>query len=214
MFRYKSSKRSFIIVALAILLCLSCLTGATLALFTSDPKDGTIGVVTTTGSVKVDIIDTDQGMSLIGQTLQFQTTAEHQKVLFEPGATFRTQGFKIKNKGTSPIIFRISVNTDKGTDDLSDTYIPMTLEEFYQSFEVFIIAEEQTNSPETWEYAKEFTNKGDPLLGGATSGVYHLVVKMKPEATDRFQGRYYSGIGITVTATQGNANIEGINENE
>lgn len=207
MFRYQSNKQSFVVAALAILLCLTCLAGATLALFTSDPEDGTIGVVTTTGSVKVDIID-DNGETLVGKTLQFYTTAQAEDVLFEPGATFRTQGFRVENKGSIPISFRVSVNTERGPDVADEDYVPMTLEEFNESFDVFLISQEQLEAPDTWEYIKNFTNKGDPLLGGKTSDVYYLVVKMKENATDKFQGRSYSGIGITVTATQGNADIE------
>ena len=40
MLRYKSNKQACIIAALVILLCLVCLAGSTLALFTSDPEDG------------------------------------------------------------------------------------------------------------------------------------------------------------------------------
>ena len=90
MIRYKTNKRSFLIAALVILLCLSCLTGATLALFTSDPNDGTIGIVTTSGDVEVDIVDT-AGVSLRDRALAFMTTSgavDSETVLFEPGAMF------------------------------------------------------------------------------------------------------------------------------
>lgn len=49
MFRYKSHKQAFIMTALVILLCLVSLVGATLALFTSDPNDGTIRRDNTSG---------------------------------------------------------------------------------------------------------------------------------------------------------------------
>jgi hypothetical protein len=57
MLRYKSHKQAFIMAALVILLCLVCLTGATLALFTGNVNDGTIGIITTTGDIAVDIVD-------------------------------------------------------------------------------------------------------------------------------------------------------------
>lgn len=212
MFRYQSNKKAFVIAALAILLCLACLTGATLALFTSDPEDGTIGIVATTGNVKVDIVDAaNTDHSLVGETLQFHTTKEHQKILFEPGAAYRTQGFRIKNQGSVPIVFRISVNTDKAPDEVDPKYKPMTLDEFLESFDAYIVTESQLNDPETWVSMQNFTSKGSPLPGGETSDVYYLVVKMKEEANDKFQDRSYSGIGVTVTATQGNANIEELN---
>ena len=57
MFRYQSNKQAFVIALFVILLCIICLTGATLALFTSNPDDGTIGVITTAGIVNVDIVE-------------------------------------------------------------------------------------------------------------------------------------------------------------
>ena len=74
MFRYKSHKQAFIMTALVILLCLVCLTGATLALFTSDPNDGTIGIITTSGDVEIDIVDTS-GATLQNKALDFITAS-------------------------------------------------------------------------------------------------------------------------------------------
>ena len=95
------NKKTIISALVVILICVFCLTGATFALFTNNLQDGTIGITTTTGSVRVDIIDTNEEKptSLVGKTLQFQTSATNKIILFEPGATFYTQGFKIKNTG-------------------------------------------------------------------------------------------------------------------
>ena len=94
MIRYRSNRKSFIIAALIVLLCLVCLAGSTLALFTSDIDDGTIGIIATSGDIKVDIVDSYTGDSLVGEALQFQTSSERRQILFEPGATFYTQGKK------------------------------------------------------------------------------------------------------------------------
>ena len=129
MFRYKTNKQAFIIAALVILLCLVCLTGATLALFTNDPNDGTIGVITTAGEVKVDIVDdTKAENSLVGQVLQIQTSSEHKEIHFEPGVIYYTQGFKVKNLGDIPINFRLSVSEDESID----------MDEFRKAFELWI----------------------------------------------------------------------------
>ena len=106
MFRYKSNKQAFTIAALVILLCLVSLTGATLALFTSDPNDGTIGIVTTSGDVEIDIVDTS-GVTLQNKALSFVTSTEDSVPLFEPGAVFYTQGFRIKNVGEVPVKYRL-----------------------------------------------------------------------------------------------------------
>ena len=133
MFRYKTKKQAFIIAALIILICLVCLTGATLALFTSDINDGTIGIITTAADLNVDIVDT-AGETLQGKALTFVTTAgaaDSSKVLFEPGAVFYTQGFKVKNEGNVPVNFKLSVSKDDRIDQ----------NEFDKAFDVWIVKE-------------------------------------------------------------------------
>ena len=127
-------RNPIIIASLIIALCLVCLAGSTLALFTENA--GTIGIITTTGDVEVDIVDTsEKEESLVGKTLQFMTTAENSVVLFEPGATFYTQGFKIKNEGTAPVQFTLSVSEDEKID----------MEEFKKAFDVWIV---RANDPD------------------------------------------------------------------
>ena len=153
MLRFKSNKQSFIIAALIILLCLVCLTGATLALFTSDPKDGTIGIITTTGSVKVDIVDADTGESLDGKALEFFTNSTSDEIFFEPGATFITQGFKIVNKGNIPINY----NLHMGDNDIVDINgRPVDIDEFNSAFEIFI-----STDPNNFDAAERM----DPYIG-------------------------------------------------
>ena len=196
MLRYKSHKQAFIMTALVILLCLVCLTGATLALFTSDPNDGTIGVITTSGDVAVDIVDVS-GASLQNKALLFMTTSgttDSDKVLFEPGATFYTQGFKIKNTGDVPVNFSLSVSKDDKID----------MEEFDKAFELWIVKEGDDLSG-----AEKITNfKVNGLAKGESSATYHLFIKMKESVGNDFQGKTYTGIGITVYAVQGNAELK------
>ena len=78
MFRYKSSMKSVTIAVMVILLCMICLVGATLALF-GDTADGAIGIITTAGDIKVDIVDaTEEHNSLVGSYLRFRTSIEDQ----------------------------------------------------------------------------------------------------------------------------------------
>ena len=181
--------------ALIILLCLVCLTGATLALFTSNLNDGTIGIVTTTGSVKVDIVDTSPKQNtLVDKVLQFQTSSTQKVILFEPGATFYTQGFKIKNTGDIPVNFSLSVSKDDKID----------MEEFDKAFELWIVKEGDDFS--SAEKLTEFKVNG--LAAGESSDTYYLFIKMKESVGNEFQGKTYTGIGVTVYAVQGNAKLD------
>ena len=196
MFRCKSHKQAFIMTALVILLCLVCLTGATLALFTSDPNDGTIGIITTSGDVEIDIVDTS-GATLQNRALDFITASgtptDSGNVLFEPGATFRTQGFQVKNTGNIPVNFSLSVSKDDKID----------MEEFDKAFELWIVKE-----GEDFSSAKKITNfKVNGLPAGESSDTYYLFIKMKESAGNKFQGKTYTGIGVTVYAVQGNAQL-------
>ena len=188
MFRYKTSKQAIVIAAMVILLCLTCLTGATLALFTSNPEDGTIGIVTTAGKIAIDIEDAETGESLVGGTLDFQQA----NVLFEPGMTVATKGFKINNEGKIHINFRIYVSND-GSDDM---------DAFNQSFEVWIGTD--PNNPESGRLMSDFSEYLEAET--CSPNTYYVFVRMKPEADNTYRGESYSGMGITVYAVQGNVN--------
>jgi hypothetical protein len=166
-----------------------------MALFTIQASNGTIGVITTAGKIKVDIVDAlDETNSLIGNTLQFQTKANQKDILFEPGATLHTQGFKIKNTGNIPINIRLSVSND---EDLN-------MEEFNRAFEVWI-----ATSPTDKSNAIKITDFIDRLeVGDISTETYYLYIKMKESAGNEFKDKNYTGIGITVYAVQGNVNVE------
>ena len=209
MLRYKTSKQTFIIAALAILLCLLSLTGATFALFTNSLSDGTIGVITTAGNVDVDIVDaTDTGYSLVGEALMFQTTAEQQKILFEPGATFRTQGFKIKNAGNVPINFHMYVSKNEQSKIDGTENDNIDLETFKETFDVWISTDPNDASNATPIDSFVSRLETEFSVEGNLSETYYLYVRMKETAGNEYQGKEYTGIGITVYATQGNVAIE------
>ena len=193
MFRYKSNKQAFIIAALVILICLTCLTGATLALFTSNLNDGTIGIVTTSGDVEIDIVDTF-GATLQNRALTFITSSENKEPLFEPGATFYTQEFQVKNTGDIPVNFSLSVSKDDNID----------MQEFNEAFEIWIVRA----TDERFQNADHLANFKGRLEVGGSSERYCLFIKMKETAGNEFQGKTYTGIGVTVYAVQGNAKLD------
>ena len=197
MTRYKSKEQAIVIAALVIMLCLSCLVGATLALFTSEESDGTIGIVTTAGKISLDILDSEDN-SLVNQTLAFVRDGEEKPILFEPGATFRTQGFRVKNTGNIPIRFRIYISPDETMD----------MAAFNRGFEVWI-----GTDPDDPSKGVPMTEFSERLLPDTVDGQeYYLFVHMKESAGNEFNKKIPAtyGIGITVYAVQGNADIEGV----
>lgn len=194
-----NKQSTFIMAGLVILLCLVSLVGATYALFTSNPDDGRIGVVTTSGNVKVDIVTQDEKMSLINEVLEFEHEEGTNGILFEPGATFYTKGFKAKNIGDIPINFRMYISNDEQMD----------MEEFEEAFEFYITTDPK--NPDATEKLHSFTGR---LEVGQSSDTYYLVIKMKETAGNEFQKSEYSGIGITVCAVQGNVQLKRLDNNE
>jgi hypothetical protein len=85
--------------------------GLTVALFTSNDDDGKIGINVTSGECKIDIVDLG-GKTLVGDVLNFVTPDNREKIYFEPGSTYYTEGFKISNIGKIPVNFRVYVSED------------------------------------------------------------------------------------------------------
>lgn len=192
MFTYKTSKQALIISILAIMLCFTCLTGATFALFTNDPNDGTIGVVVASGEIDIDIVDTSN-VTLQDRALTFITSSSEEDHIFEPGVTFYTQGFQVKNMGGIPVNFTLSVSKDDS----------INMEEFEAAFDIWIVRADDEN----FANAERLTDFKGSLNVGESSEIYHLFISMKDTAGNEFQGKTYTGIGVTVYAVQGNVSI-------
>ena len=191
MARSKVKISKIVMAALIILLCLVFIIGSTLALFTSD--DGKIGINATAGDLEVDIIDdSDTPSSLVGETLSFETDSPDGEVLFEPGATFYTEGFRVKNVGDIALNFIIYISEDEDVDD-----------DFIEAFDVWI-----TSDPKAQLDNEDILDFDRHLKPGETSDVYYLMFHMKEDAGNEYKNRTFTGVGITVCAVQGNVNIE------
>ena len=177
-----------------ILLCLTSVVGSTWALFTSG-EDGKIGINSTSGNIDLDIVDTD-GNSLIDDVLDFVSKSDDgEPIYFEPGATFYTQGFTVKNNGNITINYRLYISNDEDEN----------MESFSEAFELWV-----TDDPNNIGNGSKMTEFVGTLAPGESGKVQYLVIKMKESAGNDFQGKVYTGIGITVYAVQGNVDIENV----
>ena len=192
MFRYKSYRRTIAIAGSIILLCLVSIVGVTLALFTNDVSDGTIGINATTGRVDVDIVD-QSGESLVDQYLRFENVAPGESILVEPGATYYTQCFHIENEGTVPVNFRVYISSDSDIDQ----------QRLAEAFDFYLTTD--PTDPSSDVSIKKFVR--EQLAPGTISEPFYLVIRMKEELGEEFENQVY-GIGITVYATQGNVSAE------
>lgn len=179
-------KKAVISSVIMLIVVLTILVGTTWALFTSDPTKGTVGINTLSGSVKVAMVD-DKDQSLEGQCMQIIGAEDPNEVLWEPGATFVTEAFLIKNIGTVDMKCMFFI---EGTEAEN---------EFLDAFEFWI-----TDDPETLQTRIELGKYMDVMKPNDVSEEYYLVIRMKEEADNRYQGKSLTGVGITVYAIQAN----------
>lgn len=188
------NKKVIILAGLIILLCITAISGASLALFTDSTGDGVIGVNTTSGKLEIDIVEPtgDNPESLVGETLGFVTTSGKTEILFEPGATYYTNGFRIMNRGNINCKFIVFISEDS-----------TVATDFFDGFEVWI-----TDDPKNLDNAVKMEEFEGTLGGGECTGVYYLVFHMKEDAGNSYQNRTFTGVGITVSAVQYNGSLD------
>lgn len=187
-YRKDKKRENIVFLIITILLSLIAIVGLTYALFTSGGEDGKIGINVTSGKIQMDIVDGEQN-SLVGDVLDFVTDDENKKIYFEPGATYCTEGFQVKNIGNIPVDFHMYISNDDNVD----------MKAFEEAFEFYI-----TTTPQSLDAAEKLTSFTGRLEVEQSSDTYYLVVKMKESAGNEFQNKTYTGIGVTVYAVQGN----------
>ena len=196
----KATKRALLTSVMALVMCVVMLVGTTFAWFT-DTASTAVNKIQA-GNLKVDIVAADEEngeyRSLKGRTLQFlQATGEEGKttkvadVLWEPGATYFTQGFKIANKGNLALQYKVVVSGIAG-----DAGLLKVME--------FDVVKSVSKTAEKVEFDK-VAGHLEPPTGDASvtySGVYYLRGHMKEEAGNEYQDMTLNGVTVTVYATQ------------
>ena len=182
----KATKRALLTSVMALVMCVVMLVGTTFAWFTDTASTGVNKIVA--GNLDVDIVD-ENGDSLDGGTLSFVNKENQSNILWEPGATFFTQGFKIVNKGNLALKYKVVVSGTTGDAKLLKAI-------------TFDVVTEKTK-----EATEALAEEGNLLLNGASAPeaenvYYYLRGHMKEEAGNEYKNLTLDGISITVYATQ------------
>ena len=111
----KSTKRALLTSVLALLMCVAMLIGATFAWFTDTASTGVNKIQA--GNLDVDIVD-ENNNSLDGKSLSFKDKDGKTDILWEPGATFNLDSFKIVNKGNLAFKYKVIINGVNGNAKL------------------------------------------------------------------------------------------------
>ena len=115
----KATKRALLTSVMALVMCVVMLVGTTFAWFTDTASTAVNKIVG--GNLDVDIVD-ENNNSLNGESLSFvkagAATDAEAAILWEPGATFFTQGFKIANNGNLALKYKVVVSGITGDTGL------------------------------------------------------------------------------------------------
>ena len=181
----KSTKRALFTSALALLMCVTMLVGATFAWFTDTASTGVNKIQA--GNLDVDIVD-ENNNSLDGKSLSFKDKDGKTDILWEPGATFNLDSFRIVNKGNLAFKYKVIISGVNGNAKLLEA-IDFTISgEKLTDWDGILLPEGKTATT-------------DNEVVGATD-LITISGTMKKEAGNEYQGLSIDGIGITVVATQ------------
>ena len=186
----KATKRALLTSVMALVMCVVMLVGTTFAWFT-DTASTAVNKIQA-GNLKVDIVDKADN-SLDGKTLSFTNKQGSSDILWEPGATFNLDSFKIVNKGNLAFKYKVVISGVDGNAKLLKAI----------DFSVKIGDAEKVALAD-WDgilLPEGKTATTDNEAVGATD-LITISGTMKKEAGNEYQGLSIDGIGITVYATQ------------
>ena len=184
----RATKRALLTSVMALVMCVVMLVGTTFAWFTDTASTGVNKIQA--GNLKVDIVKSENGGSIKGESMSFVNKDGSADILWEPGVTFRTPGFKIKNDGNLALKYKLALNGVTGSSKLLEVI----------RFSV-VTAGTTDNSFE----AVDIDRFEGHLAAGATDDtVLYIQGHMDKNAGNEYQGLELTGLGITVYATQDN----------
>jgi len=179
----RTTKRTLALSFTSLVLCVVMLAGTTFAWFTdSDSTDvnkivaGELDVVLTNGAGTAEQTEALKFVDFNGKT---------DGLLWEPGVTFKTQSFQVKNDGNLALKFKVFINTENTV---------VTGENLLNVID-FSIEDVQGQ-------AIDLANYEGNLLPGDASGELFLIGHMKEEAGNEYMNATLDGVAITVYATQ------------
>ena len=185
----KTSKRALLTSVLSIALCLSMLIGTTFAWFT-DTASTAVNKIQA-GTLDVDIVDA-AGNTLNGKTLYFRDKGQNTNILWEPGATFNLDTFRIVKKGNLALKYKVVISGIDGSAELLNVIN-------------FTVKKGDAAPVELAGWEGVLLPEGATPAGGADvekTGLIAISGKMDEQAGNQYQGLSIDGLGITVYATQ------------
>lgn len=190
------TKKSLVLSCVSMLVCVTMLIGSTFAWFTDNATTGVNTIQA--GTLDVDLVDKD-GNSLEGEFLGWAAKdgRAKDKIFWEPGCTYVSEPFILRNNSNLAIECKFLVNGFTGDLKLLDA-LEISIYQWDVNEECIMEGEENIN------YLAE--NNSFVLYPemGQTGDVMALVVQahMKEEAGNEYQGLKLNGVGVVLQAKQ------------
>lgn len=195
----KHTKQKLIISIASLLMSLTMMIGSTYAWFSDNASTGVNKIES--GTLDIQILN-GEGNSIENSSLHWMKNGNpNDSIKWEPGATYHTQPFQIKNGGDLSLKFKLSVNGIESNSVLNTEisfYISTHPETDNTWMEVKgnngIASKEYYLKPgQYWDGTDTASN--DPVT-------VYLVAHMDEDAGNNCQGQTLDNIGITLAATQ------------
>ena len=197
----KTTKRALISSALAIVVCVAMLIGTTFAWFT-DTASTAVNKIQS-GNLKVSLVDED-GNDLTNRQIRWTKKIDGnlvpaEDILWEPGCTYRTEQFTLRNDGNLAVKYRFNVSFTGDTKllEVLEFSVKCWGTNFINGFKGFPSIEEFNNYEGHLLPASESVAGSNPQIAS-----FEFKVHMKEEAGNEYQGLSLGDINITVVATQ------------
>ena len=176
----KSTKRALAASIGCVALCTAMLVGTTFAWFT-DTASTSVNKIQS-GTLDVALVGADDSAL---ESLSFVNKDESTDILWEPGATFTTGAFYVKNDGSLALKYKLSIDGVDGDDELLSAID-------------FSVVDKNGDTVGLSDFEGHLTAT-DP---DNKSGAYKIKGHMKESAGNEYQDKTLEGIKVFVTATQ------------
>ena len=190
----KATKRALLTSVMALVMCVVMLVGTTFAWFTDTASTGVNKIVA--GNLKVDIVGATTGNHI--DSLSFQNKDNSSSILWEPGVTFHTEGFRIKNDGNLALKWKMVVNKDSASTGVVEGSNGKAGMNLLDVIDFSVVSSKDENAPAV--KIDEFV--GHTAAETIDSVTYYIKGTMKTTAGNDYQDLTLDGITITVYATQ------------
>ena len=183
MARSKTTKRALVVSVFTMLMCITMLIGTTFAWFT-DTASTSVNQIKS-GTLDVELWQATSDAKLGNDALKWvkdEDASESEEVLWEPGATYDLESFRIKNNGSLALKYQVQISGIVGDAELLDV-IDFTVK----------IGDGTATTLANWD---------GKLAAEEVTGAITIAGTMKTTAGNEYQDKTIDGISITVVATQ------------